>query len=126
MFIYDAVSELMCSPPLLDCKSWGTTMKMAISFICGVVVCGLILFGIKPVMPTFAEDTQPPSEESDNVTQSLTGLVADIERIYRDALTMPFIKAESKIYDEDIADYYRALMEKTGLTDPNSPPYLPE
>ena len=28
---------------------------------------------------------------------------------------MPFSKAESKIYDKDIAEYYRALMDKTGL-----------
>jgi hypothetical protein len=94
-------------------------MKMAISFICGVVICFLILYGVKPVLPAFAEETPPP-DESENVTQSLVGLIPDIQQIYRESLTMPFIRAESEIYDEDIADFYRALMEKTGLTDPNS------
>lgn len=94
-------------------------MKMAISFICGVVICFLILYGVKPVLPAFAEEV-PPTDESENVTQSLTGLISDIEKIYRESLTAPFIQAESEIYDEDIADFYRVLMEKTGLTDPNS------
>jgi len=48
---------------------------------------------------------------------SLTKLLPDFEKIYRDALTTPFIQAESKISDPDIASYYRGLMEKTGLTD---------
>jgi hypothetical protein len=94
-------------------------MKMAISFICGVVICFLILYGVKPVLPAFAEEATS-SDESENVTQSLVGLLPDIEKIYRESLTMPFIQAESEIYDEDIADFYHALMEKTGLTDPNS------
>ncbi|MBN1161977.1 MAG: hypothetical protein JXA17_08525 [Dehalococcoidales bacterium] len=94
-------------------------MKMAISFICGVVICFLILYGVKPVLPAFAEEAPLP-DESENVTQSLVGLITDIEKIYREALTTPFIQAESEIYDEDIADFYHALMEKTGLTDPDS------
>jgi hypothetical protein len=82
----------------------------------------MIIFGIKPVIPAFAEDA-PPAEESENITQTLSSAIANFEKIYRDALTMPFIQAESKIYDADIADYYHALMEKTGLTDPDSLPY---
>ncbi len=94
-------------------------MKMAISFICGVVICFMILYGIKPVLPAYAE-TAPPVDESENVTQSLTGLLPDIEKIYRESLTAPFIQAESEIHDPDIAAFYHTLMEKTGLTDPNS------
>jgi hypothetical protein len=90
-------------------------MKMAISFMCGVAVCCLIIFGVKPVLPTQA-DTTGAAGESDNLTQDLTNLLPDFEKIYRDALTMPFIKAESKIYDADIAAYYHDLMDKTGLT----------
>jgi hypothetical protein len=96
-------------------------MKMAISFICGVVVSCLILFGVKPVLPTQAETTASGGE-SENVTTSLTNLLPDFEKIYRDALTMPFIKAESKIYDPDIAEFYRELMEKTGLTNSGNAP----
>ena len=95
-------------------------MKILISFICGAVICFLILYGVKPVLPAFAETSDPIINESENITQSLTGLLPDIERIYRESLTMPFIQAESEIYDADIAAFYRSLMEKTGLTDPNS------
>jgi hypothetical protein len=95
-------------------------VKIAVSFICGVAVCGLILFGVKPVVPAFAEDVDPV-DESENVTQSLSDLIMNIEKIYREALTTPFIEAEKQIYDEDIAAFYRTLMEKTGLTDPGIP-----
>jgi len=89
-------------------------MKMAISFISGVIVCSLILFGVKTVIPTQAE-TDSLSEESENTTLGLVNLIPDIEKIYRKALIMPFEKAESKIYDEDIAEFYRELLDKTGL-----------
>jgi hypothetical protein len=96
-------------------------MKMAISFICGVAVCGLIIFGVKPVVPAFAETTDAGAA-SENATQGIISSISGFEKIYRDALTEPFIKAESKIYDADIAAYYRGLMEKTGLTDPGNSP----
>lgn len=95
-------------------------MKIVVSFICGVAVCGLILFGVKPVVPALAGDVEPV-DESENVTQSLSDLIMNIEKIYREALTTPFIEAEKQIYDEDIAAFYRTLMEKTGLTDPGIP-----
>ena len=122
IIVYARVSELNRNPPLLDYKSWGITiMKMAISFICGVVVCGLILFGVKPIISTRA-DTTDPALTSDNTTSGLANLLPDINKIYREALTMPFIKAESKITDPDIAEFYHELMEKTGLTDSGTPP----
>jgi hypothetical protein len=91
-------------------------MKMAISFLCGIAVCALIIFGVKPILPTHA-DTAGETSGTDNTTTTLVGLLPDFEKIYRDALTSPFIKAESKITDPDIAEYYHGLMEKTGLTD---------
>jgi hypothetical protein len=66
------------------------------------------------VMPTRA-DTDNISEASDNVTQGLLDLLPDIEKIYEESLTTPFRMAESKIYDEDIAEYYGALLDNTGL-----------
>jgi hypothetical protein len=66
------------------------------------------------VLPARA-DINAVTGSSDNSTEGLTRLLPDIEKIYRESLQMPFIKAESKIYDKDIADYYRALMDKTGL-----------
>lgn len=89
-------------------------MKVAISFVAGVIACCLLLFGAKTVIPTLAE-TSIPVEESDNVTQSFLDLLPDIEKIYRESLIMPFEKAESKIYDEDIAEFYGELLDKTGL-----------
>jgi hypothetical protein len=87
-------------------------MKMLVSFILGGVVCALLLIGAKSVLPIRA-DTD--NTTSDNATQGLMDLIPDIESIYQESLTMPFRKAESKIYDEDIAEFYGALMDKTGL-----------
>jgi hypothetical protein len=87
---------------------------MAISFIAGVVVCSLLLFVVRMVLPVQAV-TDDPSAASENATNGLSKLLPDIEKIYRESLQMPFIKAEMKIYDKDIAEYYRALMDKTGL-----------
>jgi hypothetical protein len=91
-------------------------MKILVGFICGFIVCGIALFGVKSGMPLFAETTDS-SAVSENDSQSIIGAISNIEKIYKDALTEPFIKAEEKIYDADIAAYYRGLMEKTGLTD---------
>jgi hypothetical protein len=94
-------------------------MKMAISFISGVVVCCLIIFGVRTVIPTDAA-TAGANSESDNNTLSLVNLLPNIEEIYQTALTEPFIKAGYKITDPDIAEYYNGLMDKTGLTSTSS------
>jgi hypothetical protein len=91
-------------------------MKIAISFICGVAVCSLIIFGVKVVTPTRA-NTVDPVGDSNNSSLNLTNLLPGFQKIYHDSLTEPFIKAESKITDPDIAAYYHDLMDKTGLTD---------
>ena len=46
-------------------------------------------------------------------------LLPDIERIYQEALTLPYQEAGKKIYDEEIAEFYNLLLERTGL---NTPP----
>lgn len=89
-------------------------MKMALSFIAGMAVCGMLVFGVRMVLPVSAVADNPDTT-SENISTSLLELLPDFEQIYRESLTMPFKKAESKIYDEDIAEYYRALMDKTGL-----------
>ena len=93
-------------------------LKVALSFISGVVICSLILFGVKTVIPTRAETDNVTDNITDNVTQTFLDLLPDIEAIYRESLIMPFEKAEAKIYDEDIAEYYGALLERTGLRAP--------
>ena len=94
-------------------------MKVAISFVCGAVICALVIIGVKPILPASA-DTADGINASDNGTNFFTKLVPDIEKIYRESLTSPFIRAGANITDEDIAGYYHDLMNKTGLTDPNS------
>ena len=89
---------------------------MAISFVAGVMVCGLLLFGLKSILPVRAENDSS-SVSSENLTQGFLNLLPDFEKIYREALTLPFQKAESKIYDKDIAEFYRELLDKTGLRD---------
>jgi hypothetical protein len=89
-------------------------MRLIVSFVSGVVVCGLLALGAKSVLPTQA-DENTSDNTTDNVTESLTALLPDIERIYKEALITPFIKAEEKIYDEDIAEFYSDLLDRTGL-----------
>jgi len=90
-------------------------MKMALSFISGLIVCGLILFGVRSSLPIQAQTA------SDNLTSddiSFVELLPDIELIYQESLTTPFIKAEDKIYDEEIAQFYHELVESTVLYEP--------
>ena len=89
-------------------------MKIAISFISGIVICCAVLFGARTVIPIIAS-TDGDNDSSENVSQSLLDLIPDIERIYRESLTKPFVAAESKIYDEDIAEFYGELLDETGL-----------
>jgi hypothetical protein len=91
-------------------------LKTGISFICGAAICCMIVFAVRPVLPAMADESSNGTV-SDNNTGFLANLLPDFDKIYRDALAEPFIKAESKIYDPDIADYYHGLMDKTGLTD---------
>ena len=90
---------------------------MLISFIAGIVVCSLIIIGFRTVIPTQAKALSA-ADPSNNSSSGLANLIPDIGKIYHESLTMPFIKAESKIYDKDILEYYQELMNKTGLTEP--------
>ena len=95
-------------------------MKIALSFISGVIVCGLMLIGVRTVMPTQAETTVDGT--ADNVTGGLLDLLPDIEQIYRQSLVLPFQKAAAKIYDPDIAEFYSDLLDATGLSEPVEEP----
>lgn len=92
-------------------------MKMALSFVSGLLVCGLLIFGVKSALPIRAE-TDNTSGLSDNLSQSMVELLPDIERIYHESLIAPFQKAESKIYDEDIAQFYQELLDNSVLYEP--------
>ena len=86
------------------------SVKTILSFFSGILVCGLLVFGVQSAIPIKA---QTENVTSDNF--SLVELLPDLERIYREALTMPLQEAKKKIYDEDIAQYYDRLLERTGL-----------
>lgn len=88
--------------------------RLVLGFFSGMVVSGVALFGLQAVLPTRA---QVEGEPSDNTT-SLVELVPDIEKIYREALVSPLVEAEKKIYDPDIAAFYRGLLKKTNLDKP--------
>lgn len=91
-------------------------LKMAIIFIFGMMACSLVLFGLKTV-GTIQAQSSDLSEPSENMSQGLIDLLPDIKKIYQESLTFPFRKAESKIYDEDIAQFYRELLDRSGLGD---------
>ncbi len=85
-------------------------MKTVIIFFSGIIVSGLLLLGVVSAVPIFA---QSDNESSDNF--SLVDLLPDLEKIYREALITPLLEAEKKIYDEDIANFYHKLLERTEL-----------
>ena len=89
-------------------------MRLIIGFIAGVVVCSLLVLGARSVLPTRA-DEDASANTTENITMTLTNLIPDFEKIYEEALITPFIKAESKIYDEDIAEFYSELLDRTGI-----------
>jgi hypothetical protein len=95
-------------------------VKTIISFVTGAIICTLILYGAKTVMPTQAE-SENITQITENTTISFVELLPDIEKIYRDSLIMPFQKAESKIYDKDIAKFYGELLDTTGLRPQEAP-----
>ena len=88
-------------------------MKMLIGFFSGMVVCGLLLIGVQSAIPIRAE-----SDNTSTDNFSLVHLLPDIERIYREALLSPLHEAEKTIYDDDIAQFYRTLLEKSALDYP--------
>ena len=77
-------------------------MKLVIGFILGLLAFGLAFLGVRMATVAVAE-TDDATVSSDNATQSVLDILPDFEKIYRVALTLPFQKAESKIYDEDIS-----------------------
>jgi hypothetical protein len=90
-------------------------VKVLLSFIGGMVACSLLIFTVRFVLPVQAASDNSGSASENISSNGLSKLLPDIERIYNESLTMPFKQAEKKIYDKDIAEYYRALMDRTGL-----------
>ena len=90
-------------------------MKVVLSFIAGIVVCTILYYSINFILPVRAmTEDATPDPSSDNGS-ALSKLLPDFKKIYTNALQMPFQKAEVKITDPDIAQFYRELMDETGL-----------
>ncbi len=89
-------------------------VKIALSFFLGVVFCILLLVGMQAVAPLRAS-SEDLSSGSDNLSIGLIDLLPDLEKIYREALVTPLLEAKKKIYDEDIAQFYDTLLEKSDL-----------
>jgi hypothetical protein len=77
--------------------------------------CTLFL-GIALLLLVSAVPIEATDSPSDNL--SLVELLPDIEEIYRQALTLPYQEAAKQIYDEDIAQFYGLLLQRTGLDSP--------
>ena len=92
-------------------------VKISFGFFFGIALSMLLLFGIQTALPIQAQ-TDNLSLFSDNF--SLVHLLPDIEKIYQEALISPLQQAESKIYDEDIAEFYHQLLERSILSDMDS------
>ncbi len=90
-------------------------MKMLFSFVFGILFCGLLVVGLVVSIPIRAQ-TDTVESISDNF--SLVDLLPDFEKIYREALLTPLNEVKSKIYDEDIANFYDKLLQNTDLDKP--------
>lgn len=88
-------------------------VKTLVGFFSGIIVCGLLLFGMQAAIPIRA---QTVNLTSDNF--SLAELLPDLERIYSEALLTPLDEVKTKIYDEDIAQYYDVLLKRSALDKP--------
>jgi hypothetical protein len=86
-------------------------IKIIGGMVAGIILSCTFLVTAKIVLPVNAVD----DSNSDNSTAGLAELLPNFEEIYTQALTMPFKKAESKIYDPEIAEYYHELIRSTGL-----------
>jgi len=67
--------------------------------------CGAIAFGLLALQPVGAHEDG----------FGLAELIPDFEKIYQNALTFPFEKAEEKIYNDDILEFYRELLDGCGI-----------
>ncbi len=83
-------------------------MKMVLGFFSGIITMAILFLCVQLFTPLHAQDEG---------TSSLTSLLPDIEKIYKEALISPLIKARQNIWDEDIAAYYQYLLERCSLTE---------
>ena len=104
-------------------------MKMLLGFFMGTTVGLLtVLVIFHNTTPVAAESGSAISSEGITTTVAansgssvspdntdINSLMPDIKKIYNNALGAPYRQVESEITDPDIANYFRTLMDQTGL-----------
>jgi hypothetical protein len=95
-------------------------MKMLLGFFIGTTVALLlVLIIMRTTSPVSAdEDSTPASTPTDTPSidpVGLSGLMPDVEHIYRVALGDPYRQVQKEINDPDIANYFHQYLEDTGL-----------
>ena len=78
-----------------------------IGLVIELAVGGLFLLGLLS-----------PSAQAEGEDTTLAGLLPDIEKIYRTALTSPLQEVEKEIEDPEIAEFYHRLIQKYELDEP--------
>ncbi|MDD5189625.1 MAG: hypothetical protein PHE50_01130 [Dehalococcoidales bacterium] len=81
-------------------------MKIALVFLTGILAGAII--GLFVFIPRNASAAESDTTET---------IMPDVETMYKSAFVAPFIKAQDKIVDPDIAGYYQYLLDSTGLTE---------
>jgi len=85
---------------------------MKIIILSSTLIFALSLLAVVSALPIRAQT----DDLSDNI--GLADLLPDIERIYQEALTLPYQQAGQQIYDPEIAEFYNLLLQRTGLAVP--------
>ena len=116
---------------------WSLLMKMIAGFVIGII-CGLmvVFFVFRNTTPVAAANNNAvvydsgsaaaaPADDgttttTDGTTSTTddttpTGMLPDVKKIYNNALGLPYRQVEGEITDPDIAKFFHAYMDATGL-----------
>jgi hypothetical protein len=94
-------------------KEGVSEMKMLLGFFVGMTVCLLLMLTMNHNTPVVSADDSNATTSSSSI--DVSGLLPDVDKIYRQALGGPYRQVESEITDPDIARYFRTYMDATGL-----------
>ncbi|MFC2123095.1 hypothetical protein ACFLRP_05360 [Bacteroidota bacterium] len=86
---------------------------MKVFLLSFTLISALVFLALVSAFPIRAQADVLSDNISDNI--SLVDLLPDIEKIYKEALTLPYQEAGKQIYDEEIAEFYYLLLQRTGL-----------
>jgi len=98
----------------------GAEMRMLLGFFIGTTVALLlVLIIMRTTSPVSADEaptpTPVPTDNSYTDPGGLSGLMPDVDHIYRVALSEPYRQVQKEITDPDIANYFHQYLEHTEL-----------